>query len=183
VIARLPIPIAGRTGPTFACCGAPYRGEPRHECKANESPLPRVVVNTALPEDVIEFRDGKRVLGAIVNVGKRVPMKGRHARGDAVCDALAEQMRGLGLDVVREHRFAPSRRWRFDLAVVALKLAVEVDGGAFTGGHSRGAAYERECEKFNTAVLLGWRVFRVTPRMVKQGPALALVKSAVEVVK
>lgn len=114
------------------------------------------------------------------------PMPGRHARGNAVCDALAQQIAAaswlparLSAGVVREYRFAPPRRWRFDLALPLVMWAVEVDGGAFTGGHSRGAAYEKECEKFNEATLLGWRVLRVTPKMVKQGSALALVRRAV----
>ena len=35
---------------------------------------------------------------------------------------------------VREHRFAPPRRWRFDLAWPAERLAVEVDGGRWQSG-------------------------------------------------
>lgn len=108
------------------------------------------------------------------------PMPGRHARGDAVCDALAESMRLAGIpSVEREFKFHPVRRWRFDIVARAHSLAVEVDGGAFTGGHSRGAAYAKECQKFNEAVLCGWRVLRVTPGMVKDGTALALVRRAI----
>lgn len=108
------------------------------------------------------------------------PMPGRHARGNAVCDALAESMRLSGIpSVEREFRFHPVRRWRFDIAARAHSLAVEVDGGAFTGGHSRGKAYEAECLKFCEAAILGWRVLRVTPQMVKSGQALALIRRAV----
>lgn len=114
------------------------------------------------------------------NPAKSEPMPGRHARGNTVCDALAESMRLAGIPAVeREFRFHPTRKWRFDIAARAHSLAVEVDGGAFTGGHSRGAAYAKECEKFNEATLLGWRVLRVTPQMVKSGQALALIRRAV----
>lgn len=108
------------------------------------------------------------------------PMPGRHARGNAVCDALAESMRLSGIPAVeREFRFHPTRKWRFDIAARAHNLAVEVDGGSFTGGHSRGKAYEAECLKYAEALILGWRVLRVTPQMVKSGQALALIRRAV----
>jgi very-short-patch-repair endonuclease len=60
----------------------------------------------------------------------------------------------------REHRFCV-RRWRFDFAWPAIKLAVELDGGAFTGGgHGRGLQQAKDYEKQNAAVSLGWRVLR-----------------------
>ena len=67
---------------------------------------------------------------------------------------------------VREHRFAPPRRWRFDLAMPGKMIAVEVDGGTWTGGrHVRGDGYERDCRKLNAATALGWRVWRLTTAM------------------
>ena len=71
---------------------------------------------------------------------------------------------------VLEHRFHATRRWRFDLAWTAQKIAVEIDGGGWVNGrHSRGAGIEKDSEKFNEAILLGWRVFRCSPRQVKSG--------------
>ena len=101
-------------------------------------------------------------------------------KGKAAEDAMAAQIEAAGYECVRELRFAPPRRWRFDVAVPSRMVAVEVDGGAFTGGHSRGTAYERECEKYGMAAAMGWRVVRCTPRMVKDGRALALVRAVVE---
>ena len=44
---------------------------------------------------------------------------------------------------IREHRFAPPRRWRFDYAWPDRRLALEVEGGTWTGGrHVRGRGYE-----------------------------------------
>lgn len=63
-----------------------------------------------------------------------------------------------GADLVREHRFHPTRKWRFDFAFPSVKLAIEIDGQG--GGHSRVKAVRDECEKYNAAVLLGWRVMR-----------------------
>jgi very-short-patch-repair endonuclease len=95
-------------------------------------------------------------------------------------DGLLWQLRATGLpDPVTEYAFAKAqgRRWRFDLAWPDLKVAVEVDGGGFVQGrHSRGMGIERDSEKFSTAAAHGWRVFRVTPRMVRDGAALALIE-------
>jgi len=69
----------------------------------------------------------------------------------------------------REYRFAPPRRWRFDLAYPAIRLAIEIEGGAWVRGrHTRPAGYAADCEKYNAAALLGWRVLRYTPEMLGQ---------------
>lgn len=65
---------------------------------------------------------------------------------------------------VTEHRFDPERMWRFDYAWPAHRVALEVEGGIWTGGrHTRGAGFVKDCEKYNRATELGWRVFRVQP--------------------
>ena len=93
-------------------------------------------------------------------------------------ESLATILRWAG--IARSHagaRFAPPRRWRFDFAWPERLLAVEVEGGSFIAGrHSRGAGFEADAEKYNEAALIGWRVLRVTPRMVDDGRALALIQ-------
>ncbi len=79
----------------------------------------------------------------------------------------------------REYRFHPRRRWRFDFAWPACKVAVEVEGGIYAGGrHTRGSGFQKDIEKYNAAALAGWRVLRVTARDVKRGVALSLVERA-----
>ena len=79
----------------------------------------------------------------------------------------------------REYRFDPSRRWRFDFAWPPQKLAVEIEGGTFSGGrHTRGSGFEADAEKYAEAVLAGWRVLRVSTAMVTDGRALRLVERA-----
>lgn len=92
--------------------------------------------------------------------------KGRKARqGDSpLVASLLRQIASAGLPVpVQEHRFHATRRWRFDLAWPGRMIAVEVDGGVWSGGrHTRGAGFSEDCRKLNAATLLGWRVLRFT---------------------
>lgn len=95
--------------------------------------------------------------------------------------ALGWQVRATNLPKpVTEVRFDPVRRWRFDMAWPAHKVAVEVEGGSWVSGrHSRGTGFEEDCIKYCEAALLGWIVLRVTPRMVDDGRALALIQRAI----
>ena len=73
-----------------------------------------------------------------------------------------------------EHRFHSFRRWRFDFAFIKEKVAIEVQGGIHVNGrHNRGAALEKEYEKLNEAVILGWRVLMVTDSHIKSGNVLS----------
>lgn len=82
---------------------------------------------------------------------------------------------------VVEHCFAPPRRWRFDYAWPGLLLALEVEGGVWSGGrHTRGSGFLRDMEKYNTASLLGWRVFRTTPQQIESGATFALLERMAE---
>ena len=69
--------------------------------------------------------------------------------------------------VTPEYRFYPPRRWRVDYAIIDLKIAVEIEGGAYSGGrHVRGKGYIADMEKYNRATLEGWRVLRYTPQQI-----------------
>lgn len=99
-------------------------------------------------------------------------------------EQLALEIRAYELpQPIAEHRFAKhlKRRWRFDLCWPGLMLAVEVDGGTWTGGrHVRGKGYEADCEKHNTAALMGWCVLRFTSDMVYRGEAIGAILAAFE---
>lgn len=115
-------------------------------------------------------------------------------------EKLFFQMHCAGLDhsVTREHHFArelignPTKGirqalksaglcdWRFDFAFKHQKLAVEVEGGTFTGGrHTRGKGFESDCDKYNAATLGGWRILRFTAKHIKTGEALMLIEKGV----
>ena len=81
---------------------------------------------------------------------------------------------------VTELRFLPPRRWRFDLAWPDIMLACEVEGGTWVQGrHSRPQGMTNDCEKYNEALIAGWRVLRVTGDMVSDGRALDYVERAI----
>ena len=97
--------------------------------------------------------------------------------------ALLMHCRALGLpEPVAEFRFHATRRWRFDFAWPNLKLAVEIDGGAFIPGgsrHTRGAGYRADCEKLAEAAIAGWRVIRCLPEHVTKGDAVHWIDQAI----
>lgn len=89
-----------------------------------------------------------------------------------------------------DYKFHPTRKWALDLAWPDLGLAVEVEGGIWmqtTEGRSKGHAnpvrFLQDIEKYNEAQLAGFRLFRVTPKMVEDLSALALVKRIFRYIK
>ncbi len=67
------------------------------------------------------------------------------------------------------------RAWRFDFAWLDQKVAVEMEGGVFTGGdHTRGKGFDKDTEKYNAATTLGWRVLRYTIKAVEERPTLMI---------
>ncbi len=95
---------------------------------------------------------------------------------------LSLQLRALGIKpYVPELKFGGSlgRKWRFDMAWPLESVAVEIQGGVFSGGrHVRGYGYEGDCEKLCAAVLLGWRVLPVTGKQVESGVAASRIAQA-----
>ena len=86
----------------------------------------------------------------------------------------------LKVDCVKEIKFHPVRKWRFDYAVPEHKIALEVEGGVWTGGrHTSPKGFLGDIEKYNTATLMGWRVFRTTPDDLYKKKTLDLMKSAI----
>ncbi len=79
----------------------------------------------------------------------------------------------------REFRFAPPRRWRWDLSYEHLRLGIEVQGARWSKStHNGGARQTKSFDKLNTAALLNWRVLYVNAEMIADGSALALIQRA-----
>lgn len=87
-------------------------------------------------------------------------------------EARAEMIiKGLGLhkEFYREMRFHAERKWRFDFASPRYYIAIEIEGAVWTGGrHTRGGGFEKDCEKYNEATLIGWRILRYTSKTVNK---------------
>lgn len=89
----------------------------------------------------------------------------------------------LKLDIVKEHKFLPNRRFRFDYAILEYKIAVEVEGGIWLkggGAHSRPANILRDMEKYTLASVDGWVVIRRTPQQLITNETLLLIKKAIQ---
>lgn len=62
----------------------------------------------------------------------------------------------------------PDRKFEIDIAFVAQKLAVEVDGWQYHGKFKAG--FSRDREKQNLLVCEGWRVLRFTAKQIYNTP-------------
>lgn len=116
--------------------------------------------------------------------GKRPSIK------SAIEETFARQLADLGIvGWERELRFHPERMWRFDFAWRAVKVAAEVEGGSFMGGkkcetcghrpmgrHHSVQGHAADCEKYNAAACLGWRVLRFPSKEIGTGQPVLLVK-------
>jgi hypothetical protein len=102
----------------------------------------------------------------------QLPQTGpKHSFFPMLCEAC------LGKLPVAEHKFHPTRKWRFDFAFVPEKVALEVEGGVWTGGrHTRGAGFSGDMAKYNAAAILGWRILRVTPEQMRNGAVFGILK-------
>ncbi len=100
-------------------------------------------------------------------------------RVSAAEEQLALQIRAVCLpEPVREYRFHDVRKWRLDFAWPDYRFAVEVEGGGWVGGrHTRGAGFEADMVKYQTAMLDGWTVYRCSPGLVKSGDAVKTIET------
>ena len=98
-----------------------------------------------------------------------------HPRADWIADPAAFDLPPY----VRELRFHPERRWRFDYAWPDARVALEVDGGAGAfGRHSRPGGMRGDHEKANAAQLAGWIVLRcIAGEETRLATVLTLVRA------
>ena len=95
-------------------------------------------------------------------------------------DVIAQELTDAGLGgFEREYRFHPTRRWRFDFAWVAERVALEVEGSVWARGrHTRGKGYLGDIEKYDEAVILGWKLLRIATDHAGMGYAVDLIQRA-----
>ena len=90
----------------------------------------------------------------------------------------------LGIDVVKEYRFDDKRKWKFDFALPAIKVAVEYEGLNFrhggASGHQTIKGVTAGNEKYSEASIAGWCLVLVNALSVESGLAHDLIKRAVD---
>jgi len=92
--------------------------------------------------------------------------------------SVAQILDIFGLEYRREYKFHPNRHWRFDYALVDKRIAIEYEGiyGRGQSRHTNVKGYRNDCEKYNEAQILGWKVIRITNDMLKDGTCAKLVE-------
>lgn len=86
-----------------------------------------------------------------------------------VIGKIVSALSALGFKATREYKFLRDRRFRFDAALPAHKIAIEFEGGVYNNGrHVRGAGYTRDCKKYTLAAMEGWMLLRFTVDVTKE---------------
>lgn len=76
-------------------------------------------------------------------------------------DKVLKILNGVCEGWIPEFRFDSVRRFKFDYGHLKLKIAVEMEGGIYTGtGHAKTGTYLKDMEKYNMAILRGWLLLR-----------------------
>lgn len=71
--------------------------------------------------------------------------------------------------------------WRFDFSWPDLMIAVEVEGGGWTGGrHTRGSGFAKDMQKYHHAIRLGWSLYRCDGALIRSGDALQVIEQLVK---
>jgi len=95
---------------------------------------------------------------------------------------MEQQLIEMNIPYVAEFRFYKKRRWRSDFAIPDLRILIEVEGGIWSGGrHTRGAGFTNDCEKYNTASLMGYIVLRFTPEQIESSYARRTIRKAIDI--
>lgn len=88
---------------------------------------------------------------------------------------------GLGDGIKARLKEAGLKDWRFDFAWPELRLAVEAEGGGWSGGrHTRGKGFAQDMRKYEAAMRLGWNVYRCDGAMIRKGQALKTIELLIE---
>ena len=83
---------------------------------------------------------------------------------DWITENVGYWCKSKGLILETEVRFDSDRRFRFDLAIKSLKIAIEYNGiMSKKSRHTSVTGYTRDMTKLNLAQINGWRVLQYTP--------------------
>ena len=113
-----------------------------------------------------------------LETAKKKPSKSKRAAGIFPQTCVA-----VGLpEPVAEYRFHPSRKWRIDWFFEGQngrKVALEVEGGVWTGGrHTRSGGFVGDMEKYNEIAAAGILLLRVQPKELLSQNTINLLKKS-----
>lgn len=83
----------------------------------------------------------------------------------------------------KEYQFAKEKKrlFRFDYCFVDVQLAIEVEGGVWTGGrHTSSVGFIKDIEKYNLATELGFHLLRYEPKSLVKTATLNQIKKVYE---
>lgn len=88
---------------------------------------------------------------------------GKKQKGDKAKAEMWTVLCWCGEYVEQEHKFSDERKFKFDFAIPKMKIAIEYEGlMSEKSGHTSPTGYTSNCEKYNLATCLGWRMLRYT---------------------
>lgn len=86
------------------------------------------------------------------------------------------------IQLEREFKFKSDRKFRFDFAHPATRVAIEIQGARWVkSAHSSGGGIERDCIKFSIAASCNWLVFPFTDSMIGNTTYLNLVAKTIKI--
>ena len=93
-------------------------------------------------------------------VGKsKIPAK----TADGLAHIINHLSSNNNYEYVTEHKFLSDRKFRFDAAIPSLKIAIEYEGIlSEKSGHTTLVGFTKNTEKYNLAVIEGWKLLRYT---------------------
>lgn len=83
----------------------------------------------------------------------------------AAIGEMCNILHAIGIDYVTEHRFHELRKFRFDIAILDMKVGIEYEGLiSEKSRHTTIEGFSMDCIKYNLAQLNGWKVLRYTAK-------------------
>ncbi|ENV34529.1 hypothetical protein L289_2642 [Acinetobacter gerneri DSM 14967 = CIP 107464 = MTCC 9824] len=90
---------------------------------------------------------------------------------------LIQHLQAYRIEFEQEFQFNKGRKWRADFYLVGTNILIEVEGGIWSNGrHTRGKGYLGDMEKYNSATMLGYSVYRYSTEQVKSGKAIEEIR-------
>jgi hypothetical protein len=102
--------------------------------------------------------------GDTTTIKPKIKIVKRSIEKDTICSILDKyKLTKLIDDYVSEHKFDEVRRFRFDWAILSLKIGIEFEGLiSEKSRHTTIKGYSGDCSKYNYAACSGWVVLRYT---------------------